>query len=111
MIEDHGVASPASKPLVKSSELDVPAGEGLASLGSASDEVAALFLAEREPEEVLQVSIHELTTDLLNDRATGAPALPWLEEGVATELAFNRLGSNGGVQLGTLAEGKGAETL
>ncbi len=54
------------------------------------------------PEATAQLLVHELTH--LLHRAAGLPTLPpWLEEGMANDLAFSKLHSSGRIELGTLA--------
>jgi hypothetical protein len=56
----------------------------------------------RGPEETAQLLVHELTH--LLHRAAGLPPLPpWLEEGMANDLAFSKIDSAGRLALGTVS--------
>ncbi len=78
---------------------------GLAQLepsGHAGNGIAALAVAERDEAEALLV--HELV-HLLNRRALGLAVdlAPWLDEGLAEDLAYSQVDSSGRLRLGSLA--------
>lgn len=54
--------------------------------------LTATFLGRREPELLREILVHELT-HMLNWRAVGPYLPPWLEEGLAEELAFSQVDS------------------
>jgi hypothetical protein len=68
-------------------ESRVPELRGVGSAGHAADGVAALFVGDRPEREVLATAIHEVT-HLLNRRALGPALPPWIEEGLADEMAL-----------------------
>jgi hypothetical protein len=65
--------------------------------------VVALWREGRELEEVRSTLIHELV-HLLNRRAIGPALPPWLDEGLAVDLAQSDIGPGGRLVPGTLAE-------
>lgn len=67
-------------------------GRGISSVGHAGRGMVATFVGLRHPREVCATLIHELT-HLLNRRAVGPALPPWLEEGMATEIAARHAGS------------------
>jgi hypothetical protein len=76
--------------------------EHLDAHGHAGNGLAALALGDRPREETRLLLVHELV-HLLNRRTLGADLPPWLEEGLAEDLAFCRVDSQGRLRLGTLA--------
>lgn len=70
--------------------------------GHAGNGIAALAAAERDEVEALLV--HELV-HLLNRRALGLAVelAPWLDEGLAEDLAYSQVDSSGRLRLGSLA--------
>lgn len=91
----------------RSYEAADPSVAGLSLDGHASGSVAALFLGDRTGEELLPLVIHELT-HLLNRRAFLAIPPPWIEEGVANDLAYSRADRQGRLLPGTVG-GEAAE--
>ncbi|MCP3957263.1 MAG: hypothetical protein GY719_05370 [bacterium] len=69
-------------------------------LGHAYQGLAVLYVGRQSPDDVAAVLVHELT-HVLNRRALNA-APPWLEEGMANDLAFCRIGASRGLELGSL---------
>ncbi len=69
--------------------------------GHASSDLAALFLGDRTPEEVQPLLIHELT-HLLNRRVFTTTPPPWLEEGMANDLAYSQADREGRLVAGTV---------
>ncbi len=69
--------------------------------GHAGSGVAALVAADRTPEEIAALLVHELT-HLLNRQMFIASLPPWLEEGLANDLAYCQLDRKGRLRLGTL---------
>jgi hypothetical protein len=69
--------------------------------GHATPEVAVLYVGDQSPKDVAAVLIHELT-HLLNRRVFPTSIPPWLEEGLANDLAFCRIDSRGRARLGSL---------
>ena len=69
--------------------------------GHATPEIAVLYVGDHSSEAVVAVLVHELT-HLLNRRVFGAPIPPWLEEGLANDLAFCRIDARGRPRLGSL---------
>lgn len=78
----------------------VAAGERVA--GHAGAGLAVLALGARGPEATAESLVHELT-HLLNRRAIGPALPPWLDEGLANDLALCRTAPDGTLQLGTLS--------
>jgi hypothetical protein len=76
-----------------------PADSGLE--GFATSGTAALHAAQRSTDEVAGLLVHELT-HLLTQSATERQLPPWLEEGLAEELAMSRLDREGAVIAGSL---------
>lgn len=70
--------------------------------GHATVGLAALVLGQRGPEATAESLVHELT-HLLNRRAIGPALPPWLDEGLASELALCRIAPDGQLELGTLS--------
>jgi len=67
---------------------------GLSSTGHNSLGVVALYVGDRQAEDVGSTLLHELG-HLLNRRALG-PALPsWLDEGLCEDIAFTKIGPGG----------------
>jgi len=78
--------------------------EGLASLdlaAHAGGDLAALFVGERDWRQVAALLAHELT-HLITDRTLGSDLPPWLEEGLADDLAFSRIDRDGRLFPGTV---------
>ncbi len=69
--------------------------------GHASRGLVALFAGDKDRGDVAAVLVHELT-HLLNRRTLAATPAPWLEEGMANDLAFCRLDRSGRPVLGSL---------
>lgn len=70
--------------------------------GHATAGLAALVLGERGGEATAESLVHELT-HLLNRRAIGPALPPWLDEGLANDLALCRVAADGQLELGTLS--------
>ncbi len=70
--------------------------EGLSGYG-----LVATFLEGRSAAEVAATLVHELA-HLLNRRALGPALPPWLDEGIADDLAYSRLSVDGRLLPGTL---------
>jgi len=66
-------------------------GQRIDSVGHAGRGVVATYVGLRRPLEICATVIHELT-HLLNRRAVGPALPPWLEEGMATEVAARYAG-------------------
>lgn len=73
-----------------------------ASGGYTSEGISALFTGELDRTTLVAVFIHELT-HLLNRRLFAAETPPWLEEGMAQDLAFSEVTPQGQIRQGTLA--------
>ncbi len=71
----------------RSFEEQVPRLAGLRSAGHSSRGLVALFRGDRSDDDVLGTVRHELA-HLLNRRALGPALPPWLEEGIADDLAL-----------------------
>lgn len=67
---------------------------GLAAAGHNDRGVVALYVGDRDAEEVASTLVHELG-HLLNRRALGPALPPWLDEGLSEDLAFSRIGTGG----------------
>lgn len=72
------------------------------SQGYTSEGLSILFTDRQHKDAIRAVLIHELT-HLLNRRAFRSEIPPWLEEGMAQDLAFCRISQEGHVRLGTLS--------
>lgn len=72
------------------------------SRGYTSEGLSVLFTGEHTKTSLVSVFIHELT-HLLSRRVFLAEVAPWLEEGMAEDLAFSRVTAEGRIRLGTLA--------
>lgn len=75
--------------------------EGLEAHGHAGGGMAALAAEDKEPEALAALLVHELV-HLENRRAFPGELPPWLEEGLAEDLAYSRLDAGGRLQPGTL---------
>jgi len=67
------------------------------------DDVGTLvvtYLGDRHPQLLREILVHELT-HMLNRRAVGPYLPPWLEEGLAEDLAFSRIDASGRLMLGS----------
>lgn len=71
--------------------------EGLLASGHAEFGMAALYVGRRQKREVAATLIHEIT-HLLNRRALGPALPPWLNEGIADEMAASRLDDRGAME-------------
>lgn len=70
-------------------------------LGHADQGLAILYVGRQGPDDVAAVFVHELT-HVLNRRWLAAAAPPWLEEGLANDLAFSRVTGDGRLLPGSL---------
>ena len=70
-------------------------------LGHADQGLAILYVGRQGPDDVAAVLIHELT-HVLNRRWLATVPPPWLEEGLANDLAFSRIAGTGHLELGSL---------
>ena len=75
--------------------------EPLGSYGHAGSGIATLFIGQQSPAETEAILIHELT-HLLNRRVFGVYPAPWLEEGIANDLAYCRVDRSGRFHLESL---------
>lgn len=66
----------------------------LPATGHTGDGLVALFAGGRRPDEVAATLVHELT-HLLNRRSLGPALPPWLDEGLAVDLALSAIGADG----------------
>jgi len=62
--------------------------------------LTATFLGDREAEFHREILVHELT-HMLNRRAVGPHLPPWLEEGLAEDLALSKVDASGRLVLGS----------
>ncbi len=69
-------------------------------LGHAAYGIAVLYVGRQGPDDVAAVLVHELT-HLLSHRVLAAPP-PWLDEGMANDLAFCRIDGARRLELGSL---------
>ncbi len=74
---------------------------GLESAGHNSKGVAVLFAGSRSRAEVTATLVHELT-HFVNRRAVGPQLPPWLDEGLADDLAHSRIDAEGRFHPGQL---------
>ena len=75
---------------------------GTESRGYTSEGLSVLFLGDHDKTSLVSVFIHELA-HLLNRKVFRSANPPWLEEGLAEDLAFCQVSRRGEIQLGTLA--------
>jgi hypothetical protein len=73
---------------------------GLPATGHAGHGLVALFTGNRSPEDTAATLVHELV-HVVNRRALGPALPPWLDEGLAQDLAWCRLAPDGSPLLGT----------
>lgn len=66
--------------------------------------LTATFLGDRESEFHREILVHELT-HMLNRRAVGPHLPPWLEEGLAEDLALSQVDASGRLVLGSWGGG------
>jgi hypothetical protein len=95
------VGTPAGAVVLFAREADYRAFQGgeerlttLPAGGHASGGLVALWAGERRRGEVAETLVHELT-HLLNLRALGPALPPWLDEGLANDLAWGAIGDDG----------------
>lgn len=74
---------------------------GFGARGHAGGKLAALFIEDHRMEDAASLLIHELT-HLMNRTALGPSPPPWIEEGLANDLAYSRIGRAGDLRLGTV---------
>lgn len=67
---------------------------GLTAAGHNSEGVAVLYSGSRSPRDVTRTVIHELT-HFTNRRAVGPQLPPWLDEGIADDIAHGRIDEDG----------------
>jgi hypothetical protein len=72
------------------------------SQGHTSEDLSILYTGGQPTDAILAVLIHELT-HLLGRRVFTDAIPPWLDEGMAQDLAFSRLNRQGRIRLGTLS--------
>ncbi|HEX6198751.1 MAG TPA: hypothetical protein VF150_00685 [Thermoanaerobaculia bacterium] len=77
---------------------------GLEEGGFAGFGLAGLYAGSRSREAVAALLVHEVT-HLLNTRALGPRTPPWLEEGLANDLAYARIDPSGRLRLRELGGG------
>lgn len=77
------------------------AGTGLGLEGHAGGGLAVLYHGRRPEPELTALLVHELA-HLLHERIFGDRLPPWLEEGMAEDLALSRVGPEGEIELGSL---------
>ena len=70
-------------------------------LGHADQGLAILYVGRQGPDDVAAVLVHELV-HVLNRRWLATVPPPWLEEGLANDLAFSRIDGAGRLDLGSL---------
>jgi hypothetical protein len=73
---------------------------GLAATGHTSSGLSVFFVGDRSPQAVASTLVHELV-HTINRRALGPALPPWLDEGLAEDLATSQFGP-GGPMAGTL---------
>ncbi|MEM7481996.1 MAG: hypothetical protein AAF481_12545 [Acidobacteriota bacterium] len=74
---------------------------GLPASGHAAAGLVALYRGERRRDELHETLVHEVV-HLLNRRALGPALPPWLDEGLADDLASCRIGPAGGLDISKL---------
>lgn len=74
---------------------------GIGEGGHTAPGLAALYAGGRDRSELASLLVHELT-HLLNARALGPRTPPWLEEGLANDLAYSEIGRTGRLEPGTV---------
>lgn len=77
---------------------------GLGLEGHAGGGLAVLYRGKRPEPELTALLVHELA-HLLHERVFGDRLPPWLEEGMAEDLALSRVGPEGEIELGSLGGG------
>ena len=70
-------------------------------LGHADQGLAILYVGRQAPDDIAAVLVHELT-HVLNRRWLATLPPPWLEEGLANDLASSRIDGAGRLDLGSL---------
>ncbi len=78
---------------------------GLRAAGHNSEGVAVLYAGGRSRSDVAGTVIHELA-HFLNRRAIGPQLPPWLDEGIADDLALSRVDPDGRIESGELSGGR-----
>jgi hypothetical protein len=73
----------------------------LGTKGHAGGNLAALFVENDRLDEAARRLVHELT-HLLNQSVLGPAVPPWVEEGVAGDLAYSRIDREGRLRLGSV---------
>lgn len=74
---------------------------GTGARGHAGGKLAALFVEDQRLEEAATLLVHELV-HLMNRSALGPTPPPWLEEGIANDLAYSRVDRDGHLRLGSI---------
>ncbi len=77
---------------------------GLNSAGHNSEGIAVLYSGSRSRSDIASTVTHELT-HFLNRRAIGPQLPPWLDEGIADDLALSRIDQEGRIQPSELGGG------
>lgn len=75
---------------------------GLNAAGHATSGLAAFYIGRRQRAEIAGTLIHELV-HLLNRRALGPALPPWLDEGLADDLALSAIGADGRIDPSVLS--------
>ena len=74
---------------------------GIGARGHAGSQLAALCIEDQRPDEAATLMVHELT-HLMNRTSLGPTPPPWLEEGLANDLAYSRVTRDGRLLLGSI---------
>ena len=99
--EEQAVAIFATEEAYRPFESEVTHLSTLGARGHARDRLAALFIEGDRLEAAATLLVHELT-HLMNRSVLGSDPPQWIEEGIASELAYCRITRSGEILLGSL---------
>lgn len=99
--EDQAVAVFSTEAGYRPFESEATHLAGQRARGHSGSGLAALFIENDRLEEASTLMVHELT-HLMNRAALGPTPPPWVEEGIANDLAYSRVKRDGSLVLGSI---------
>ena len=98
---DQAVAVFATEEAYRPFESAVTHLSSLGARGHTGGKLAALFVEDNRLEEASTLLVHELT-HLMNRSVLGPAPPPWIEEGIANDMAYSRIDKAGRLRLGSV---------